>query len=198
MYHANKQHNGANQHHQPLHGVVQHAGAKAAKGGIQRNADTENQQPGFIRNTRRGFQQARTADKLHGHRTNERNQQTQTRQPHQKTTLVAGKQHIVQRHRIVAARKNCELLAENTERKPDCRKLNHRQQYPPQAVFISSSRPADKRTGTDIGRGERHRQHNTAHRAAAEEILIKEGASAPFTHRINRDTEHHHQIGDQR
>ncbi|MEN1663266.1 hypothetical protein AAIH06_34240, partial [Pseudomonas aeruginosa] len=47
-------------------------------------------------------------------------------------------------------------------------------------------------------RGERHRQHNTAHRAAAEEILIKEGASAPFTHRINRDTEHHHQIGDQR
>ena len=63
----------------------------------------------------RGFQQARTADKLHGHRTNERNQQTQTRQPHQKTTLVAGKQHIVQRHCIVAARKNRKLLAENTE-----------------------------------------------------------------------------------
>ena len=76
MDHANKQHNGANQHHQPLHGVVQHAGAKATKGGIERNADTENQQPGFIRDTRRGFQQTRTADKLHGHRTNERNQQT--------------------------------------------------------------------------------------------------------------------------
>ena len=115
MDHANKQHNGANQHHQPLHGVVQHAGAKAAEGGVERNADAKNQQTCFIRNTRRGFQQTRTADKLHGHRTNERNQQTQTRQPHQKTTLVAGKQHIVQRHCIVAARKNRKLLAENTE-----------------------------------------------------------------------------------
>ena len=91
MDHANKQHNGANQHHQPLHGVVQHAGAKATKGGVERNADAKNQQTCFIRNTRRSFQQARTADKLHGHRTNERNQQTQTRQPHQQTTLVAGK-----------------------------------------------------------------------------------------------------------
>ena len=113
--HRNQQQHGADQHHQPLHGVIEHAGAEAAKGGIQRDADTEDQQTGVVRNTGGGFQQARAADKLHRHGTQKRHQQTETGQPDQQTTLIAAVKHVVQGNGVVAARQNGKLLAQHAE-----------------------------------------------------------------------------------
>jgi hypothetical protein len=82
-----------------------------------------------------------------------RHQQAQACQPDQQTTLVAGEQHIVERHCVVAPRQNGEFLAKNTQRKPDSGQLDHRQQHPTQSVFIGSAWAADKGTGADVGRG---------------------------------------------
>ncbi len=84
---------------QTLHRIIQHAGAEAAESGVERDTDTENQQTGFVRDACGGFQQSRAADKLHGHRTDKRNQQAEARQPYQQTALIAGEQHIVERYR---------------------------------------------------------------------------------------------------
>lgn len=59
--HAYQQHDRADQHYHALHRVVEHAGAKAAIGGIQRDADPEDQQAGIVRNTGSRLQQAGAA-----------------------------------------------------------------------------------------------------------------------------------------
>ena len=75
MHNAHQQNKGANKHHQTLHRIVQHAGAESAKRGIQRNADSEDDQACLVGNTRRRFQQACPADKLHRHCANKGHQQ---------------------------------------------------------------------------------------------------------------------------
>ncbi len=198
MYHAHQQHNGANQHHHALHGIVEHAGAESPKRGVERNTDTKNQQPGFVRDPGGGFKQARAADKLHSHGADKGHQQAQAGQPDQQAALIAGKQHVVKRYGVVAARQNRKFFPQNTQREPDGRKLDHRQQHPAQSVFIGRTRAANKGAGADIGGGQGHRQHNTAHRAAAEEILIQESARRPFAHGINGQAKNNKQIRDER
>ncbi|MNG79663.1 hypothetical protein D3C78_1564920 [compost metagenome] len=74
--HRNQQQYRAYQHHQPLHGIVQHAGTEAAKRGVQRNTDTKYQQASVVRNARRSLEQTCAADKLDRHRPKEGDQQT--------------------------------------------------------------------------------------------------------------------------
>ena len=142
--HPHQQHDRADQHHHALHGVVEHAGAKAAISGIQRDADAEDQQTGIVGNTRSRLQQAGAADKLDGHGANEGYQQTQAGQPDQQTTLVARKQHVIEGDGVVTARKNGEFFSQYAQRQPDGGKLDHCQQHPAQAVFIGGAGSADK------------------------------------------------------
>ena len=121
MHNTNQQDDGADKHHQTLHGVVQHAGAKAAESGVQRNTDTKDEQAGFIGDPCGGFQQTRAANKLDGHCADKGNQQAQARQPDHQATLVAGKQHIVERHGVIATSKDSELFAQYPQRQPDGR-----------------------------------------------------------------------------
>ncbi len=172
MHHANQQHDGADKHHHALHGVVEHAGTKAAVGRVERDADTKDQQAGLVRNTRRRLQQPCAADKLHRHCADKRHQQANTCQPHQQAAPVAAKQHVVKGYRVVAPGQNGKFLAQNTQRQPDRRQLDHRQQHPAEAIFIGRAGTANKRAGADIGGGQRHRQHHAAHGAAAEEVFV--------------------------
>ena len=197
MYHAHQQHKGANQHYHALHGVVKHAGAESAKGGIERNTDPKNQQARFIGNTGCGFKQARAADKLHGHSPHEGHQQAQAGQPDQQAALVAGKEHVIEGNGIIATRQDSEFLPQNAQREPDGGELDHRQQYPAQPIFIGRTRTANKGAGADIGGGQGHRQHNTAHRAAAKKILVQECARCPFAHGVNREAKNDKKIRDE-
>lgn len=107
--HAYQQHDRADQHYHALHRVVEHAGAKAAIGGIQRDADPEDQQAGIVRNTGSRLQQAGAADKLDGHGADKGHQQTQAGQPDQQATLIARKQHVIEGDSIIATRKDGEF-----------------------------------------------------------------------------------------
>ena len=102
--HAHQQHDRADQHYHALHRVVEHAGAKAAIGGIQRDADPEDQQAGIVRNTGSRLQQAGAADKLDGHGADKGHQQAQAGQPDQQATLIARKQHVIEGDSIIATR----------------------------------------------------------------------------------------------
>ncbi len=110
MNHREQQQKCANQHHDALHGVIEHAGTESAKSGVERNSAAKNQQTGIIRNACGGFEQPRTANKLHRHGTDKGNQQTQTRQPDQQRALIAGVEHVIQRHRIMFTRQNGKLF----------------------------------------------------------------------------------------
>ena len=156
MNDANQQDDSADQHHHSLERVVEDAGTKTAERGIERDTHAKNQQTGFVGNTRCGFQQPRPADELHRHCPDKRHQKAQAREPDQQTALVAGKEHIVQGYGIIAARQNGEFLTQNPQRKPDRRKLDHRQKHPAEAIFIGRAGAAYKRTGADIGSGKRH------------------------------------------
>ncbi|SUI44259.1 Uncharacterised protein [Serratia marcescens] len=198
MDHRHQQQHGADQHHQPLHGVVQHAGAEAAEGGVQRDADAEDQQAGVVRNAGGGLQQACAADELHRHGAEERHQQAEAGQPHQQAALVAAIQHVIESNGVVAPRQDGEFLAQHAERQPHRRQLDHRQQHPAQAIFVGGARPADKRTGADVGGGQGHRQHKAAHRAVAEEIFAEEVSVLAAPIGVHRQAEHQQQVGDQR
>ena len=124
MYHANQQHDGANQHHHTLHGVVEHASAEAAEGGVQRNGDAKDQQAVLILNARCRLQQACAADKLHRNRPDESNQQADTGNPHHRAVLVARLQHVIEGNRVIASCQNGELLTEYPQRQPDRRHLD--------------------------------------------------------------------------
>ncbi len=198
MNHGEQQQKGAHQHHQALHSVVEHAGAKAAEGGVERDSAAENQQAGIVRNTCSGLQQSRAADKLHRHRADKGHQQADARQPDQQRAAIAGIKHIVQRHRIIAARQNSEFLPQHAERQPDRRHLNHRQQYPAKTIFIGRAGSANKRTGTDIGGGDGHRQYKPAHGAAAEKIFSEKTALTLFAHGKHRQPGDQRQVSQQR
>ena len=142
--HAHQQHDRADQHYHALHRVVEHAGAKAAIGGIQRDADPEDQQAGIVRNTGSRLQQAGAADKLDGHGADKGHQQTQAGQPDQQATLIARKQHVIEGDSIIATRKDGEFFPQHAQRQPDGGELDHRQQHPAQAVFIGGAGSADK------------------------------------------------------
>ena len=75
MHNADQQDDSADKHNHALHRIVQHAGAESAKRGIQRNADSEDDQACLVGNTRRRFQQACPADKLYRHCANKGHQQ---------------------------------------------------------------------------------------------------------------------------
>ncbi len=167
MNDAEQQNERPQQHDQPLERIVEHAGAKAAESGIQRDADAENQQAGIIGHAGRGLQQACAADKLDRHGADKRHQQADAGQPDQQRAVIAGKQRIVKRYRVMAPGQDGELFAQHPQGQPYRRYLNHGQQYPAEAIFIGGARPADKRTGADVGGGEGHRQHETAHGAIA-------------------------------
>ena len=109
--HAYQQHDRADQHYHALHRVVEHAGAKAAIGGIQRDADPEDQQAGIVRNTGSRLQQAGAADKLDGHGADKGHQQTQAGQPDQQAALIARKQHVIEGDSIIATRKDGEFFS---------------------------------------------------------------------------------------
>ena len=194
MHHTNQQHDGANQHHHALHGIVEHAGTEAAEGGVQGNGNAEDQQAVLILNACCRLQQACAADKLHRNRPDESHQQTDTGNPHHRTVLVARLQHVIESNGVIASRQNSELLTEYPQRQPDRRHLDQRQQHPAQPVFIGGTRPTDKRTGADVGRRQRHGQHKAAHRAAAEEVFAEEGTGAALTHGIQRQAEYHEQV----
>ncbi len=163
MHDTHQQNESANEHHHSLHRVVQNAGTEPAKRGVQRDTHTENDQTRLVGDPGCRFQQTCAADKLHRHRTNKRHQQTQACQPYQQATLIAGKQHIVQRHGIVATGQNGKLFTQYAQREPDGRQLDHGQQYPAQSVLISGARATDKRAGADVSSGQRHGQHDATH-----------------------------------
>ena len=43
MHYTNQQDDRSDQHHHPLHGIVEYAGAETAKSGVERNCDTKYQ-----------------------------------------------------------------------------------------------------------------------------------------------------------
>ncbi|SAG82108.1 Uncharacterised protein [Enterobacter hormaechei] len=163
MHDTHQQNESANEHHHPLHRVVEYAGAEPAKRGIQRDTHTENDQARLIGDTGCRLQQTCAADKLHRHCANKRHQQTQACQPYQQATLIASKQHIVQRYGIVATGQNGKLFTQYAQREPNGRQLDHGQQYPAQPVLISGARATDKRAGADVSSGQRHGQHDATH-----------------------------------
>ena len=130
MDNAHQQNDRADEHNHSLQRIVQHAGAESTKRSIQRDAYPEDNQARLVRDSGRRFQQACSADKLYGHRTDKGHQQAQARQPHQQAALIAGIQHIVERHGIITARQNSKFFAQYAQRKPDGRQLDHSQQYP--------------------------------------------------------------------
>lgn len=130
--HAYQQHDRADQHYHALHRVVEHAGAKAAIGGIQRDADPEDQQAGIVRNTGSRLQQAGAADKLDGHGADKGHQQTQAGQPDQQATLIARKQHVIEGDSIIATRKDGEFFP-STPSDSQMAGADHRQQHPAQS-----------------------------------------------------------------
>ncbi|MPN36575.1 hypothetical protein SDC9_184084 [bioreactor metagenome] len=112
---ADQQNDSSNQHHHTLHGIVQYTGAKSAERRIQCDTDAKNQQSSFVRNARCGFKQTCAANKLYGHCSDKRDQQAETRQPHQQAALVARKQHIVEGNSIITTRQNREFLTKNPQ-----------------------------------------------------------------------------------
>ena len=123
---TNQQDDRPDQHHHSLHRIVEYAGAEAAESGIQRDGDPKDQQTGFVLDPGSGFQQARAANKLHRDGPDKGHQQADAGNPYHRAALVARLQHIVKGNSIVASRQDRELLAEDPEREPDRRYLDHR------------------------------------------------------------------------
>ncbi len=189
---------GADQHDDPLQRIRHHHGAKATDHRVEQHAAGKQEQPLLIREAGGGLQQAGAADELHHHGGDEGEDDGDRAQHHHGPALVAGPQHVVDGHRIDPAGDDGELLAKHPQGEPDGGQLDHRQQHPAQTNLVGGTRPADEGGGRGVSGHQGHGQHQAAHAAVADEVLLHEVTAHPVAAGPETDPQHQHQIDAQR
>ncbi len=87
--------------------------------------------------------------------------------------MIALAQKIVDRNRVDSPRDDGKFFPENAQRQPGRRHLNDGQKHPAESNFIGDARSADKTRRRRVRRHKGHREHETAHTAAADEIFAE-------------------------
>ena len=188
----------AYQHDDALQGIRHHHGAKAADHRVEQHAAGKQEEPLLVAEAGCRLQQAGAADELHHHGGDEGEDDGHRAQHHHPLAAVAGPQHVVDGHRIDPAGDDGELLAKHPQGEPDGGQLDHRQQHPAQAYLVGGTGPADEGRRRGVSGYQRHGQHQTAHAAVADEVLLHEVTPGTVATGPEADPEHQHQIDEER
>ncbi|MNF72870.1 hypothetical protein D3C84_548580 [compost metagenome] len=188
---------GADQHDDALQRIRHHHGAKAADHRVEQHAAGKQEEPLLVAEAGCRLQQAGAADELHHHGGDEGEDDGHRTQHHHPLAAVAGPQHVVDGHRIDPAGDDGELLAKHPQGEPDGGQLDHRQQHPAQAYLVGGARPADEGGGRGVSGHQRHGQHQAAHAAVADEVLLHEVPVAAMAAGPEADPQHQHQIDNE-